>query len=253
VSRDLALGVDGGYFSIQKKGLKKYSGMRYGAWLFAKNFSFRLGVNKTKDFTEFVPTILYENSYNKHSYSLEYTHQNALFYTFALCPYEKRITAHHLSLSDYISMKEDRDLWANVTMNFFSNQDREVTAQYDWRFYYKLFLQKKFSYHIALEGWYTSHSKATSCFYSPNFSDSTLIRIDPQYRFSRYFALRGKIGVGYSFKDNTDPYKFGLWIFGNTKNSFSYNAGCLYSNATRLSAGTSYNYKECKLEAGYKW
>ncbi len=253
ITKDIALGADAGLFYLQKDGITRYNGMRYGASLFWKHFIFRAGVNKFDDFSEFVPTIGYENNYKNHNYSIEYTHQNSLFYTYSLCSYKKRISADHFSLSDYISFQNKKNLWTNLTVNKFNNGDTEITGQFDWRFYYSKPYQKRFNYDLALEGWYTSHTKQHSCFYSPSFADTTILRIDPQYIFSKYIGIQAKAGLGYSFKDNSQAYKFGLWFFGNPQKKLSYSLGCLRSNSARISASSSYNYQECKVDLGYSW
>ncbi len=253
ITSEFGIGVDGGSFFIQKQDVAKYSGKRLGASLLWNHFTFRIGINIFDDFNEFVPTVQYESKYRQHNYSLEYTHQNALFYTFALCPYEKRIDVHHFSASDYISFRNNKDLWANLELNNFSNNDTEFTGQFDWRFYYDTLTNKNFSYHLALEGWYTTHSKQTTCFYSPDFSDTTMLRIDPRYIFSKYLGVKAKAGLGYSFADQAQAYKLGLWFFGTPKENLTYNIGCLYSNATRFSASSSYNYRECDVNLGYTW
>lgn len=136
---DLDFGVDLGLFALEQKNVKnnqnvkKYNGIRYGVSLYYNHFSLRLGMNDYDDFSEFVPTIKYENRYENHSYALEYTHQNALFYTYSLAAYEKKITAEHFSVTDYISFENSANLWANLQFNAFSNGDFETTGQYDWR------------------------------------------------------------------------------------------------------------------------
>jgi hypothetical protein len=253
VTDDLGFSGDGGYFYIEQQNKAKYAGTRYGISLLWNHFILRLGLNYFDGFTQFVPTLKYENRYRQHSYSLEYTYQNALFYTFSLCPYEQRINVHHLSASDYINLKNNKDLWTNIELNNYINDDTELTGQFDWRFYYYNQADKKFSYHTALEGWYTTHTKPNSCFYSPNFSDTTLLRIDPQYILNKYIGIKGKAGLGYSFADNTQAYKLGLWFFGTPQENLSYSIGCLYSNSTRISASSSYNYHECEVNLEYQW
>ena len=253
VSKNISLAADIGMMSIENTQGNKYNGKRYGATLLYNHLSMRLGLNDFDDFLEVVPTLRYEDSYRKHNYMFEYTRQNALFYTYSLPSYEKRITADHFALSDYKSYNDKTDIWASLESNRYSNTDVEVTGQFDWRFFYDTFLRDDFSYHVALEGWYTSHTKVNSDFYSPNFADSTMIRIDPKYTFTKYLSLLGKFGVGYSVKDKDTPYKYGLWIQATPQNSLSYKLGCLFSNAARLSNGPSYHYRECEANLGYAW
>ncbi|MBU1659613.1 hypothetical protein KKG72_11285 [bacterium] len=253
ISDSIDLGVDSGLFFIEQRNINRYEGNRYGASLFYENFSFRLGLNKYDDFSEIVPTIQYQDKYYEHNYLLEYTRQNALFYTYSLCSYEQRITADHFSVSDFINFGDDTDLWGNIEVNSFSNSNTEITAQFDWRLYYDRLFSPHFSYHTALEGWYTKNTSTNACYYSPSFTDTTILRIDPQYIFSKYFGVRAKLGVGHSFKEQTQPYKYGLKLFGNPTETLSYSVGCQNSNAVRLSYGPTYNYTECELNLGYKW
>jgi len=260
LSENLDMGLDIGVFDIEdtertaeNRNAAKYFGYRYGVSLFYNHFALRLGINQYEDFYEIVPTIKYQNNYRRHSYVLEYTRQNALFYTYSVTPYEDRIVDDHFIASDFISLANNNDLWASLALDIFSNNDTAVTGQFDWRFYNDTIFTPKFTYHLALEGWYTSHSRTHTDFYSPSFSDSTLIRIDPQYQFSRALGVRGKLGIGHSITDETQPYKYGLWVFGDPLDNFSYSAGCLYGNGVKLSLGDSYNYSECELDLGFSW
>ena len=253
ITNDIAASVDVGAFSFGHRNGVMYKGMRYGATLFYKKFSFRLGKNDFEDFSEIVPTLIYKDNYKKNYYTLEYTRQNALFYTYSEIPYKKRIVTDHFAISDSIVFSEKSDLWANVTVNNYSNKDIGLIGQFDYIFYRDTFYTPKFTYALALEGWYTSHKKQHSDFYSPAFSDATLLRIDPKYVFSKSFGLQGRLGLGYSFHDETTPYKYGLWAFGEPINNMSYKVGCLESNAARLSNGPNYNYLECKADLGYLW
>ena len=253
ITEDISLGGDIGIFSIEQKGGQKYSGTRYGIDLFYSHFDLRLGFNKFSDYSEFVPTIKYHNNYENQSYLFEYTRQNALFYTYSLVPYEKKIIANHFSVSDYIVFENKTNLWANIVVNFFSNDDREITGQFDWIFYQNTLFSPKFSYTLALEGWYTSHSRQHTDFYSPSFTDATLLRFNPQYEFSKWFGLKAKLGIGHSFHDEIEPYKYGLWAFGKPTKNLFYLAGCLNSNAARLANGPTYHYTECEVKVGYKW
>ena len=253
VTKNIALSIDVGMMSLEKIKSVKYSGIRYGATLFYNHFSLRLGKNDFDDFSEIVPTFRYHNRYRSHNYSLEYTRQNALFYTYALPTYKKRIKADHFSISDYKSYKDKTDIWASLEVNHYSNTDTEVTGQFDWRFLYDTLFVENLHYHVAVEGWYTSHTKVSSDFYSPSFSDSTLLRIDPKYIFSKWFSLRGKVGVGYSTKDENTPYKYALWVYGIPYHNLSYSLGCLFSNTARLSNGPNYHYRECEVNLEYRW
>lgn len=252
ITKNISLAADIGLFSISQNE-KEYDGMRYGGTIYYDKFSLRLGINDYDDFTEFVPTLMYQNKYRKHSYSIEYTRQNALFYTYSLIPYEKRIVADHFSVSDYIVFNNKTDIWLNMQLNLFSNDDVEVTGQFDWVFYKNTFMTPKLTYSFALEGWYTSHTKEHNDFYSPTFTDSTMFRFNTQYLFSKYIGVRVKIGTGYSVMDENIPYKYGAWIFGNPIDSLEYEIGCLQSNAARLSIGGDYHYTECNAKVGYTW
>lgn len=251
---DFDFAVDGGLVSLEKKGVRKEDGIRYGVTAFYKHFSLRVGKNVFDDFSEIVPTLKYQNSYKNHSYLLEYTRQNALFYTYTFCPYDKQMKADHFSISDYVSFKDKTNVWANITLNSYGNGDIETVGQFDWRFYYDYFLQKNFTYDLALEGYYVFNTKESTCFYSPSFSDATLLRIDPNYRFNRYLGLKGMLGAGYSFEYRQFLYKYGLWLYGDPLKNFSYNLGCMQSNSsTSTFSGDGYYYKECKIDLGYRW
>lgn len=212
-----------------------------------------MGVNQYQDFSEIVPTLAYQNSYKGHNYTLEYTRQNALFYTFSLCPYENRITADHFAATDEIVLEDNTDLWSSIEVNSYSNSNIEITPQFDWQFYYGE-ITSNFTYHYALEGWYTMHTNPNDCYYSPDFYDATLLRVDPVYKFSRYLGVKGKLALGYSVKGESGLYKYGLWVFGDPTDSLSYSAGCLRSNSSKsVGAATDYYYTECEANLGYRW
>lgn len=250
VINNIYLGVDVGAFSIEKKNIVKYNGIRYGVSLSDKHFSFRLGKNDFDDFSEIVPTIQYENNYKNNSYTLEYTRQNGVFYTYNLCPYEKRIKTDHFSISDYISLKDRSNVWANVTANNYSNGDLGLIGQFDWRFYYNTILDNKLTYNFAVDGYYTTHTKQNNCFYSPHFDDGTFVRIDPDYKINNYLSVLGMLGVGYSLNADQISYKYGLWFHGDPLEDLSYKLGCMKNNSTR---GANYHYDECKAELEYRW
>jgi len=250
---DFSLAADIGLMNFGKENKADYKGLRYGATLLYKNFSLRLGVNQFEDFLEFVPTLIYSSKYKNNTYSLEYTKQNAIFYTYALKAYKKRINADHFRLNDTVDFENKMQLWFGAEYNMFINGDNELTGELNWMFYKDTAFTPKFTYTLNLEGWYTSHSRQHTDFYSPNFADSTLLRFDPQYVFSKYFGLRGAYGVGYSYSDEAIPYKYGLWAFGEPMKNMDYALGCNYSNASRIATGGNYNYKECTAHLGYSW
>lgn len=252
IVEDFDLAVDGGYFFIEQQNVKKYEGKSFGVRGNYKNFGLRLGVNRYADSMEFVPSIFYSLRLFDNSFSLEYTKQNALFYTYSLCPYEQSVTASHFSFSDYVDLYKGNDLWANITMNFYSNKDIQGVGQFDWRFFNE-YLTRDFSYHLALEGWYTMHSLENSCFYSPKLVDTTLLRIDPVYPVSKNFVLKAKAALGHSFKVQKQQYKVGLWIATTkmTKPSFSF--GCQASNVATVTYAPTYGATECTLDLGYTW
>lgn len=253
MSDKIALGFDIGKFYTQESNENRREGLRYGMSLFYKHFTFRLGKNNFDRFSEWVPSLSYDNQYKRHSYHLEYVYQNALFYTKKPQVINERIKAHHFSFSDYVTFNNKTSLWANVELNKYSNNDKEVTAQFDWNFFHNQVYNSAFTYNVALEGWYTTHTKRTGLYYSPHFADSTLIRFEPQYVFSKYFTLKGIAGMGYSFSDKTTPYKYGAKIFGTPNDKLLYELGCVYNNSIRSFSNSSYDFFECNFSLGYSW
>ena len=252
IAQNISIAADVGTFFIKSQAGRS-DGFRYGGTVFYGNFSLRLGINKYSDFFEFVPTLKYHNIYKKNSYTLEYKKQNALFYTFSLTPYEKKIIAHHFSLSDFISFENKMDLWSKIELDLYGNNDKEVTGQFDLTLYKSTIFTQNFTYDFAMDGWYTSHTKDNNDFYSPSFADASLFRFDPKYIFSKYFGIRAKLGIGYSFSDKNTPYKYGLWAFGEPSSDFSYSFGCLRSNTAKISSKTDYQYMECDANLRYIW
>ncbi|UCM99434.1 tetratricopeptide repeat protein [Sulfurimonas sp. SWIR-19] len=250
---NFGLGVDGGLFSIEQEGRNKYNGKRFGISALYKHFKIRLGMNIYDDFSEFVPLVEYKNKYKKHEYILQYTRQNALFYTYFLSAYEKQIFSDHFSLEDYLAMDNNTSLWAGLAADNYSNGDLAVTAQFEWNFLTGKFLTQKLRYRLYIDGYYTAHTKQQNDFYSPVFDDITMIRIDPEYRFSKYLGIRGSMGAGTSMSGNSIPYKYGVWLFGNPVENLSYIVGCLYNNSLRSAANTTYEFTECKANLGYSW
>ena len=253
LNNKIDFGMDVGQFYIQEEEKKRINGWKYGVSLYYKHFILRLGENHYDTFSEFVPGLSYVDTYKNHSYEVEFISQNALFYTYRPKVLDKKIKANHYSFSDYVTFRNKTSVWMSLEINDYSNDDKEVTAQYDWRFFYHRVENSKFSYDLALEGWYTSHTKTTDLFYSPSFADSTLIRFDPEYKFSNYLGVKGIFGIGYSFRDETTPYKYGMKFFANPTDDILYELGCLYNNSIRALNTTSYNYLECDFSLGYSW
>lgn len=254
VTNDIDLGVDTGVFSVEEEGVRKHNGIRYGVSFFYKHFSFRLGENNFDNFSEIVPTLQYENSYKNHSYTLKYTRQNGVFYTYRLSPYEDRIKADHFSLSDYVSLYDHTNIWANATANNYSNGDLEMIGQFDWRFYNGTLINNKLTYGFATDGYYTTHTKQHNSFYSPHFNDGTLLRIEPNYKVNKYLNIFGMSGAGYSFQAKQLLYKYGLWFQSDPLEKLSYRLGCTRSNSARSGlSGGGYYYRECRAELEYKW
>jgi len=253
LTNKLGLGLDIGKFYIQEKEKGRINGYKYGVSLYYKHLTLRLGKNKYDDFTEFVPTLKYNDNYKRHEYQLEYTRQNALFYVYRTRALDEKITTDHFSFSDYISWRDKTSLWSGLELNAFSNNDIEFVAQFDWRFFYHKVKDSDFSYDLAIEGWYDTHTKKTDSYYSPNFADTTLLRVDIEYQFSKYFGMRAIAGAGYSFHDKYVPYKYGMNIFGSATEELLYDIGCLYSNSLRNSDSSNYKYLECNFSLGYSW
>ncbi len=247
------LGIDGGLFSIEQAGGNKYKGTRFGVSAFYEHFKVRLGMNIYDDFSEFVPLIEYKNRYKNHEYRLQYTRQNALFYTYTLASYERRIVSDHFSVDDYVTLDNNTSLWASIAADNFSNADLALTAQFEWNFFSSYFMTQNLRYKLYVDGYYTGHSKQHNDFYSPIFDDTTMIRVDPEYSFSKYLGIRGSVGVGSSMSAASIPYKYGAWLYGAPKENLSYIVGCLYNNSLRSASLTPYDFIECKANLGYSW
>jgi len=249
----LSLGLDIGTFYVQEKNRSKRQGYQYGLSVYYDKWTVRLGRNSYNNFNEYVPTVRYKGTYGRHGYQFEYTYQNALFYVFREKTLNDRIKAHHFNLSDYVTWRDKTSLWSNIEVNNYSNNDTEIVTQYDWRFLYHKVAHTALTYDLAFEGWYSTHSKETNDFYSPKFADTTVLRTDLIYRFSKYMSLRAYAGVGYSFYDKYIPYKYGIHIFSNEIDQLHYDVGCLYSNSLRAASNTNYHYMECDFSLGYTW
>ena len=253
LTKKLGLGLDIGTFYIQEKNRPKQRGYRYGVSVHYDKWIVRLGRNSYNDFSEYVPTIRYKDRHGRHGYQFEYTYQNALFYAFREKTLDERIKAHHFNFSDYITWRDKTSLWSNIEVNNYSNNDTEIVAQYDWKFFYDKVDNTAFTYDFAFEGWYDTHSKETTAYYSPKFADTTVLRADAIYRFSKYMSVRAYAGAGYSFYDKYIPYKYGMHLFSNEIDQLHYDVGCLYSNSLRAASSTNYHYMECDFSLGYTW
>jgi len=253
LSKSLYADINFGYFYTQEKNIVSYSGVLSEVIVHYNHFGLGLAYQKYTNFSEVVPLLSYHDRYKNHSFQVKYRYQNAIFYTHRPAVLEKRIKAHHYEISDYSTYGKQVSLWWNVTLNDMSNNDLSWIAQFDWRFFYDTLFHKKISYDIALEGWYTGHSKITDLYYSPQFADSTLLRFDPNYKINPHMQLKGMLGAGYSFSDNTTPYKIGLKIVGDPYKNMLYEMGCLYSNSIRGTSASTYNYLECQFSLGYTW
>jgi len=253
LTHKLGLSFDTGYFHVKEQNNDMLRGYRYGLSLHYDKWTFRIGKNHYNNFSEFTPTLRYISSYKKHEYQIEYTHQNALFYVFRESAISKQIKADHLNISDFVSLANETSLWSSWEINRYSIEDVESTLQYDWKFLFNKTKNIDFSYDLALEGWYDMHSKGTDYFYSPKFADTTTLRLDANYKFSKYISTRLFAGLGYSFYDKYVPYKYGMQLFSNEVKNLSYNVNCLYSNSIHNVSSSSYNYIECNFSLRYTW
>ena len=254
LGEEMDVGLDAGVIRVAQHAAS-HRGFRIGSTLRYGDLSFRLGMNRFKDFIESVPGVKYRFFYKQHHFTLQYTRQNALFYTYNLTPYDKRIRADHFALNDYAAFENGMSLWASLGFNRFDNGDVETVPQFDWIFYNPHITKQNFHWDLALEGWYTAHTKPHhGDFYSPSFADSTLVRLDADYIFSPLFKISAQVGAGHSFHDENNPYKYGIWLQGRRNDTLYYKLGCLQSNTARIgSLPGGYHYIECNADIGYLW
>jgi len=240
------------YYISERDGVN-FNGWQYGLSLYYKHFSLRLGGNQNKVFSEFIPSITYQNSYKRHNYQVKISYENALFSTYKTDVIEQKIKVTHLEFSDYAMFRDKTSLWASLAVNHYSNSDLEITGQFDWRFYHHEDKTHKFLYDFALEGWYTAHTKQTEYYYSPKFSDSTLVRLNTKYLFSEKINVEANMGLGYSFEEKNTPYKYGVNISGNFDKDFSYHVGVEYQSSVRADSDVSYDYITGTFGLEYQW
>ncbi len=149
-------------------------------------------------------------------------------------------------LTSFSKITNDKDLWWSLAYEHINDKNNVITPQFEADLY-KLFSGKFF-----FAGWYQFNSKHTSCYYSPKKTDNNIIGYKISKKLKNNFSYNTKLGLGYSFFDNSLIYVIKAGI-GYTKKQFNTNLNCEYSNSSPVNKSNNYKSYECYLDLRYLW
>ena len=193
---------------------------------------------KYEGYTYLFPYLEYSSNYTYKFYQKITGKEQKSF-----CAVDKHLTTSTFEISKYKGyQKKYKEMtkywWSTALSNIKSNN--QFTPQFQY-----LLKQKDLSVienYFYISGWYQFDSNPNDCYYSPNFTDNTLLEWHPVYK-----GLEGIFKYGYSFKDSVYLKSYG---FDYQDKFISFDCTKNYS----FKSGTSaYWYEECNLKAGVKW
>ncbi len=222
-------------------------GFLYGTGLIKKPFLF---------------DIFYDNS-GKTSIGWDFSWQHFIFDSVTLninrhnMVYSRRsiCSANHTKitteLTGYNQLTGYRAFWWSLAYEHVDDSNNVLTPQFEYDFYN--FFLKKDPVQLFVSGWYQFNSKQSTCYYSPQKTDTTLIGFKHTHIFGAHLQSFIKSAIGYSVWDKAKAYNIGGWLTYQNKNFYA-KSGCQLSNSLPTN-GNIKNYQsiECILNARIKW
>ena len=154
-----------------------------------------------------------------------------------------------IELSRYLQLTSIRGLWYSIAGEYIDDGNLVFTPQIDYDFYANKI--GKNPYALYFSGWYQFNSKQTTCYYSPDKTDSNLIGIK-FYPYTKFANIMLKGGIGYSFWDQSFLYNL-AFKFSKKLSIFNLNAQCNYSNTSSINAPNNYRSYECFINMEKHW
>jgi len=154
-----------------------------------------------------------------------------------------------LEISKYSQLDDIRGLWYSIAGEYIDDGNIVLTPQIDYDFYANKIYNNPYA--LFFSGWYQFNSKQTTCYYSPDKTDTNLVGIK-FYPKNKFFDLMLKGSIGYSFWDNAFLYKLGFNANKNLK-FLHLNAKCEYSNTSPTGSPNNYKSYECFINVEKQW
>ena len=233
------------YYLNQAKANKK--GFLYGAGIEKRPFLFDFFIDRSGKNTigwdfSYYPFLLPGMTLNINKHNMVYSRRS-------IC--SAKHTKIKFELTRYLAVTPYRDLWWSVAYEKVDDSNNVLTPQFEYDFYNTFIKKDPVAFYIS--GWYQFNSKQTSCYYSPEKTDTNIIGIKHKHSFNPFLSSFLKGGVGYSFWDKSYVYNISGYLT-YAKNNFYAKTGCILSN-TFPTNGNIQNYRsiECILKARIQW
>jgi len=161
-------------------------------------------------------------------------------------------TVYKAEITNFKQLDAYRGLWYSLAYEKVYDKNSVITPQIDYDFYAFKYYKNIISFYFS--GWYQFNSKTTSCYYSPDKTDSNIIGIKFDRKISDNWKLHAQAGAGYSFWDQNYLYSLKAYIRSLNFKDFYTKLGCELSNSSKKTINTSgYRSYECIWELNKQW
>ena len=155
-------------------------------------------------------------------------------------------------ITNFKQLDSYRGLWYSIAYEKIDDDNTVLTPQIDYDFYSLKYYKNIISFYFS--GWYQFNSKTTSCYYSPDKTDSNIIGIKLDRNIAKHWKLHAQAGGGYSFWDGNYLYSLKAYIQSVYFKNFYTKLGCELSNSSKKTINTSgYGSYECIWEISKQW
>jgi len=155
-------------------------------------------------------------------------------------------------ITNYYQLDSLRGLWYSISYEKVDDTNDVITPQIDYDFFG--FSSKNINYALYFSGWYQFNSKPTTCYFSPDKTDSNILGIKANSNISKHLNFHAQIGGGYSFWDQNYLYSIKAYLKTINYKTFYSKLGCELSNSSKRTINTQgYRSYECIWELDKKW
>ncbi len=243
------IGLYGERFKIEAQ--KDYNGFKTGLTVKKKGLKLTLGLNSFDDFNDPYASIEYETKIYNHLLNLFLEYQNAVFFDHDPSLIEKRISAVHFKVSDFIQMIEGREFQGEISLLRYKDGNVRFTPSFSLLFLTNSI--KNIKNDLFLTGWYQFYSKTNQNYAQNKIDDATNIEFHSTIPITEKISFTPKIAGGYSFKSKSFLYG-GAFVFDVRINNVASLVIDCTSNKTKAKKSLSdYNYQECSGDIHYRW
>lgn len=185
------------------------------------------------------------------TWSMDYS---SLFFDKLSCAsLDRELTRLQLTYNQYRELGQKRSLWYAFALGRVSDDNIETIGQYDYAFYKGE--MERLDYAAALNGWYIWNSQPTDDYYSPDFYDSSRVRLEATLDLGEELDLIANSSAGYTFTEKRALYDYGIWLkYPMVERGVDARVGCHKSNSGRTAqANRAYRSTNCTASLEYQW